>query len=73
MYGLQRSIQIAGAKAVIISLWKVNDEATQSLMGYFYKFYFKTKNHRKSLYLAQLAVKKEFPHPYFWGAFVILE
>jgi len=73
VYGLQRSMQIAGAKAVIISLWKVNDEATQSLMGYFYKFYLKTKNHRKSLYLAQLAVRKEFPHPYFWGAFVILE
>jgi CHAT domain-containing protein/Flp pilus assembly protein TadD len=73
VYGLQRSMQIAGAKAVVISLWKVNDEATQTLMTYFYNFYLKNKNYRKSLYQAQLVVRKQFAHPYFWGAFVLLE
>lgn len=73
VYGLQRSMQIAGAKAVIISLWKVDDKATQTLMGYFYSYYLKNKNPRRSLYQAQMSVRKEFPHPYYWGAFVVLE
>jgi CHAT domain-containing protein len=34
--GLQRAFQVAGARTVVASLWKVNDGATQALMAAFY-------------------------------------
>ncbi len=72
VYGLQRGFQIAGAKYLIMSLWNVNDETTRLLMTTFYKTWAKTKDIRKSFELAQKAVKKKYPQPQYWGAFVLL-
>ncbi|REJ53776.1 MAG: CHAT domain-containing protein [Microcystis aeruginosa TA09] len=43
LIGLRRSFIQAGAKTVIISLWKVDDVATTILMQYFYYYLLKAK------------------------------
>jgi tetratricopeptide (TPR) repeat protein len=72
VYGLQRAFQVAGADHVIISLWKVDDQATQELMTLFYSEYLENDNPHASLRLAQSRLQGEYPHPYYWGAFQVV-
>lgn len=37
VYGIQRALKLAGVKAMVVSLWEVNDEATSIMMKNFYK------------------------------------
>jgi CHAT domain-containing protein len=71
VFGLQRAFKLAGAKAMIMSLWPVSDEATKDLMIAFYGAWTKTGNLYNSFKEAQLEVKKKYPQPYYWGAFVL--
>ena len=72
VYGLQRAFLVAGAEAIIMSLWKVDDEATRQLMIAFYENWAKLNNPQQALLQAQKMIKKKFSSPYYWGAFVLL-
>src|SRR5690606_24930 len=37
VYGLQRAFMLAGAQNVVMSLWKVDDQATSQLMTFLYQ------------------------------------
>jgi CHAT domain-containing protein/Tfp pilus assembly protein PilF len=55
--GLQRAFQIAGAKNVVASLWKVNDQATAALMRlFYYKLWVDKRPAAVALREAQLAL-----------------
>lgn len=74
--GLQQAFSNAGAKNLILSLWPVDDNATQLLMVKFYEYWLKdatNQNISPAFKKAQLDVKQKYPHPYFWGAFVLLK
>ncbi len=71
--GLQRSFAVAGAKNIIMSLWPVDDNATQFLMSTFYKTYSLTQNVESSFKQAQKETKIKFNHPYYWAAFILLK
>jgi CHAT domain-containing protein len=71
VYGLQRAFAMAGAKQIVMSLWKVDDEATQQFMTAFYQHYLDTNDAGEAFRFAQQKIKETYPSPYFWGAFVI--
>jgi CHAT domain-containing protein len=52
-------------------MWKVDDAVTQKLMTVFYKKFSEYNNARKAFQEAQAEIKKQYPEPYFWGAFVM--
>jgi CHAT domain-containing protein/tetratricopeptide (TPR) repeat protein len=72
VYGLQRAFQIAGAKSLIMSLFKVDDNATRDLMILFYKKYEQIKDKRKAFHQAKIELMKKYPEPIYWGAFVLI-
>lgn len=72
VYGLQRAFQTAGARSVLMSLWKVDDAATQELMTEFYRQWLLSGNKRTALRSAQETIRARYPEPYYWGAFVLV-
>ncbi len=72
VYGLQRAFLVAGADALIMSLWKVDDAATQQLMKNFYAGWIKLGNKQKAFKQAQLQLMTKYKEPYYWGAFVMM-
>ncbi|HXI23844.1 MAG TPA: CHAT domain-containing tetratricopeptide repeat protein [Pyrinomonadaceae bacterium] len=74
LIGLTRGFIYAGAKGVVASLWKVDDEATAELMKRFYEGMFKQGlTPAAALRQAQLEMwqSKRWHEPYYWAAFVI--
>ncbi|MFF7043679.1 CHAT domain-containing protein [Streptomyces massasporeus] len=70
VYGLRRSVGIAGARTLVMSLWQVPDRETQELMEDFYGRLKRGEPRRSAFRAAQLAMRVRKPHPYYWGAFI---
>lgn len=59
VFGLQRGFKKAGAQSILMSLWKVDDHATQLFMTQFYKSFLNNKNKRQA-YLEALHFVKNY-------------
>lgn len=81
VFGLQRGFKKAGAKTLLMSLWRVNDIATKLLMVEFYKNFLSGSDKQTALSLAQKYVReyvddngnKLFESPYYWAGFILLD
>jgi CHAT domain-containing protein/Tfp pilus assembly protein PilF len=72
LVGLTRGFQYAGARAVLVSLWEVDDEATAELMRLFYREMLERGQvPSAALRSAQDALRRrpEWTAPYFWAGF----
>ncbi|HZS75132.1 MAG TPA: CHAT domain-containing protein [Ktedonobacteraceae bacterium] len=71
--GLGRAFLAAGAKSLIISLWPVEDHATNELMKCFYSNLLRGEDKTQALRTAQCSLLcqtgRTISHPYFWAAF----
>jgi len=72
VYGLQRAFLVAGAKVLIMSMFKVDDEATQKLILNFYKKWTTSNNLRLSFIEAKKELRVDYPEPIYWGAFMMI-
>jgi CHAT domain-containing protein len=72
VFGLRRAFQQAGARSVLMSLWAVDDKATQELMSNFYNYWLSGMTKREAFHRTQLDILKKFRYPYYWGAFVMV-
>ena len=72
VYGLQRAFLVAGAKTLIMSMFKVDDDATQQLMITFYRKWLETGRKRESFVQAKKELRIDYPDPIYWGAFIMI-
>ena len=73
VFGLQRAFKMAGVQTLVMSLWKVDDNAASLMMQTFYEQLFSGKAKREAFNLAQAAVRAKYPEPYYWAGFVMLD
>ncbi|HXG65831.1 MAG TPA: CHAT domain-containing tetratricopeptide repeat protein [Blastocatellia bacterium] len=72
LHGLMRGFLYAGAPALVVSLWGVNDRSTAELMRELYSQIRAGREKRSALRAAQLAIKDAYGHPYYWAPFVLM-
>ena len=72
--GLAQAFLQAGARSLLVSLWKVNDPVTAALMTAFYDARHAGADKAQALSQAMAHVQAEakWTHPYYWGAFVAM-
>jgi MYXO-CTERM domain-containing protein len=73
VHGLRRAFAIAGAETQVMSLWKVDDEATRELMVGYYQRLARGRGRvaaMRDVQLGMLADPKR-SHPFYWAAFIV--
>jgi CHAT domain-containing protein len=70
--GVAYIFERAGAKAVMASLWAVEDEATQELMVDFYQNLKQGMTKGTALQQAKLKLIADHRHPFYWSPFVLI-
>ena len=81
VFGLQRGFKKAGVGTIVMSLWKIDDDATEMMMTQFYKNLCKGMVKHEALHNAQKHLRdytdgngeKKYNYPHYWAGFVVLD
>ncbi len=71
VFGLQRSLKMAGVNKIIMSLWQVPDKETKEFMILFYQNLIQNKNIESAFKKAQIEMSEKYD-AFFWAAFVLI-
>ena len=75
--GLQQGFKMAGVKTILMTLDKIDDEATQIFMSEFYKELLNGETKRQSLKKAQKHLRQvkngKYDNPKYWASFIMLD
>lgn len=77
LLGMGRALLAAGASGLVVTLWRVEDQATAHLMV---DFYAQLGRHKKITHVASAALHQaqqqaiaEQQHPFFWAGFIFIQ
>jgi CHAT domain-containing protein len=70
LVGLNRAFVYAGTRQILSTLWRVDDVATAVLVKHFYREQARVER-AEALRLAQIEVRRRYPHPAYWAAMVM--
>lgn len=74
VFGLQRGFKNAGVHTLLMSLRKVNDEATMKMMVQFYSSLMAGQTPNQALRSAQQYLRKNgYDKPEYWASFIVLD
>lgn len=74
LYGLQRAFKKAGCETIIMTLWSVSDKVTKDFMVRFYELLADSGwNKSEAFKAARSEIRKKYPDPYHWAAFIMLD
>jgi CHAT domain-containing protein/tetratricopeptide (TPR) repeat protein len=73
LLGLIRGLLCAGAQGILATLWDVRDHTTADFMAIFYRDFSRTGNKYEALRNAMLELRKDYPHPYYWAPFILIQ
>jgi CHAT domain-containing protein len=73
VYGLRRALVLAGTESQVMSLWSVEDDATQELMVGYYRRLQAGEGRAEALRQVQLTMlaNPQQSHPFYWAAFLL--
>ncbi len=74
IYGLQRAFKKAGVDTVVMNLWEASDVATKLFMKTFYQDLINgSRDRHKAFEAARSAVRRQYPSPFYWAGFVMID
>ena len=73
VYGIQRGLKNAGAKAIICTLWDIDDEASCFFMIRLHQYLNANIGLYKAFYQARESMKERFDEPSYCDAFILVD
>ena len=73
VFGMHRGFKQAGVKSILATMWNVNDQSTARFMELFYQRWLSGMPMQQSFNEAVKDLRREYPSPYFWAPFVLMD